>query len=85
LIIPGFGKERECLAVFIKKNQIRRIGSTILNSQKLEADLDSAISKITMDSRDLFLRKNNVVYFVDINGKPLDSGSQKLFEMKCPV
>jgi len=34
-----------------------------------------------IDSRDLlFLRKDNIAYFVDINGKPLDSGSQKLFE-----
>jgi len=28
----------------------------------------------------LFLRKDNIAYFVDVNGKPLDSGSQKLFE-----
>jgi len=34
-----------------------------------------------IDSRDLlFLRKDNVAYFIDINGKPLDSGPQKLFE-----
>ncbi|XP_018343024.1 PREDICTED: putative uncharacterized protein DDB_G0294196 [Trachymyrmex septentrionalis] len=41
--------------------------------------------KITKDnvinSRDLlFLRRDNVAYFVDTNGRPLDSGSQKLFE-----
>jgi len=28
----------------------------------------------------LFLRKDNIAYFVDINEKPLDTGSQKLFE-----
>ena len=28
----------------------------------------------------LFLRRDNIAYFVDINGRPLDSGSQKLFE-----
>src|SRR5436190_7200617 len=34
-----------------------------------------------IDSRELlFLRKDHVAYFVDIYGKPLDSGSQKLFE-----
>ena len=34
-----------------------------------------------MDSRDLlFLRKNNVAYFIDTNRKSLDFGSQKLFE-----
>ncbi|KAM0730323.1 Retrovirus-related Pol polyprotein from transposon 17.6 [Formica fusca] len=36
-----------------------------------------------IDSRELlFLRKDNIVYFVDTQGKPLDSGSQKLFERK---
>ncbi|KAM0724679.1 Retrovirus-related Pol polyprotein from transposon 17.6 [Formica fusca] len=36
-----------------------------------------------IDSRELlFLRKDNIVYFVDIQGRPLDSGSQKLFERK---
>lgn len=34
-----------------------------------------------IDSRELlFLRKDNVAYFVDTQGNPLDSGSQKLFE-----
>jgi len=34
-----------------------------------------------IETRDLlFLRKDNVAYFVDTNEKPLDSGSQKLFE-----
>lgn len=28
----------------------------------------------------LFLRKDNVTYFMDTDGNPLDSGSQKLFE-----
>jgi len=28
----------------------------------------------------LFFRKDNITYFVDINGKLLDFGSQKLFE-----
>jgi len=33
-----------------------------------------------INSRDLlFLRKDNIAYFVDINGKSLDFGSQKLF------
>ncbi|XP_029675230.1 uncharacterized protein LOC115242829 [Formica exsecta] len=36
-----------------------------------------------IDSRELlFLRKDNIVYFVDTQGRPLDSGSQKLFEQK---
>lgn len=34
-----------------------------------------------IETRDLlFLRKDNLVYFIDINGNPLDSGLQKLFE-----
>ena len=42
---------------------------------------DQIIKNNILDSRDLlFLRKDNSVYFVDTNGKPLDSGSQKLFE-----
>ena len=42
---------------------------------------DQIIKNNILDSRDLlFLRKDNVAYFVDTNGRPLDSGSQKLFE-----
>ena len=32
-------REQQCLIVLFKKNQIGHIGSTILNSQKLRADL----------------------------------------------
>ena len=46
---------------------------TVISSQ--------TINKNIIESRDLlFLRKDNLAYFVDINGKPLDTGSQKLFE-----
>ncbi|KAG5314888.1 POL4 protein, partial [Pseudoatta argentina] len=42
---------------------------------------DQIIKNNILDSRDLlFLRKDNVAYFVDTNGRSLDSGSQKLFE-----
>ena len=47
---------------------------------------DHIIKNNILDSREqLFLRKNiflrnNIAYFVDTNGRPLDLGSQKLFE-----
>jgi len=42
---------------------------------------DQIIKNNILNSRELlFLRKDNVAYFVNTNGKPLDSGSQKLFE-----
>lgn len=55
----------------IKKNSQNK--PTISNIQTIKNNI--------IDSRDLlFLRKDNVAYFVDTNGKPLDFGSQKLFE-----
>ncbi|XP_011871373.1 PREDICTED: uncharacterized protein LOC105563955, partial [Vollenhovia emeryi] len=43
-------------------------------------DIQTTNSNV-IETRDLlFLRKDNVAYFVDTNGTPLDSGSQKLFE-----
>jgi len=42
---------------------------------------DQIIKNNIFDSRELlFLRKDNVAYFIDTDGKPLDSGSQKHFE-----
>ena len=50
-----------------------KLKSTIVNNQFNSGNI--------VDSRELlFLRKDNVAYFVDTKGNPLDSGSQKLFE-----
>jgi len=55
------------------ENQMSQVKPTITDIQTFKSNI--------IDSRDLlFLRKDNIAYFVDINGKPLDSGSQKLFE-----
>jgi len=55
-----------------------------IENQKEERSLvvdDQIIKNNILDSRELlFLRKDNVAYFVNTDGKPLDSGSQKLFE-----
>ncbi|KAL6421668.1 hypothetical protein ACFW04_014483 [Cataglyphis niger] len=54
-----------------------------LKARKVKpAIIENRITKSNIiDSRELlFLRKDNVAYFVDTQGKPLDSGSQKLFE-----
>ena len=41
----------------------------------------SVVKNNTVDFWELlFLRKDNIAYFVDTNEKPLDYGSQKLFE-----
>jgi len=46
-----------------KKNQTSQIKPTIIDIQTLKSN--------TVKSRDLlFLRKDNIAYFVDINGKP---------------
>jgi len=64
---------KENLNIRNKKNQTSRIKPTITDIQTLKSNI--------VESRDLlFLRKDNIAYFVNINGKPLDSGSQKLFE-----
>ena len=50
-----------------------KTGPIIVNDQIMKNNI--------LDSPELlFLRKDNVAYFVDTNGRPLDSGSQKLFE-----
>ncbi|KAG5318833.1 POL4 protein, partial [Pseudoatta argentina] len=50
-----------------------KTGLIIVNDQIMENNI--------LDSRELlFLRKDNVAHFVDTNGRPLDLGSQKLFE-----
>ncbi|KAL6253461.1 hypothetical protein P5V15_015307 [Pogonomyrmex californicus] len=42
---------------------------------------DQIVKNNIIDLRELFfLRKDNLTYFVDTSGKPLDSDSQKLFE-----
>ncbi|KAL6263107.1 hypothetical protein P5V15_005909 [Pogonomyrmex californicus] len=56
-----------------EEDDLRKTKPVIVENQALKSNI--------IDSRELlFLRKDNIVYFVDINGKPLDSGSQKLFE-----
>ncbi|KAL6420401.1 hypothetical protein ACFW04_014528 [Cataglyphis niger] len=50
-----------------------KIKPTIIENRTIKSNI--------IDSRKiLFLRKDNVAYFVDTQGKPLDSDSQKLFE-----
>ncbi|KAL6421531.1 hypothetical protein ACFW04_014290 [Cataglyphis niger] len=54
-----------------------------LKAKKVKpAIIENRITKSNIiDSRELlFLRKDNVAYFVNTQRKPLDSGSQKLFE-----
>jgi len=64
---------KENLNIRNDKNQMPQMKPTITNIQTFKNNV--------IDSRDLlFLRKDNIAYFVDINGKPLASGSQKLFE-----
>jgi len=64
---------KENLNIKNNENQMSQMKSTITDIQTFKGNI--------IDSRELlFLRKNNIAYFVDINGKPLDSGSQKLFE-----
>ncbi|XP_018374503.1 PREDICTED: uncharacterized protein LOC108768539, partial [Trachymyrmex cornetzi] len=54
-------------------NKNSGVKPTIANSETVKSNV--------IDSRDLlFLCKDNVAYFVNTKGKPLDSGSQKLFE-----
>lgn len=52
------------------------------NKNEKEDKLDPIIDFCNViESKELlFLRKDNITYFVDTNGNPLDSGSQKLFE-----
>ena len=51
----------------------KRAKPTVIKNQIVKSNV--------LDSRELlFLRKDNLAYFVDTTGKPLDSGSQKLFE-----
>ncbi|KMQ88977.1 enzymatic polyprotein endonuclease reverse [Lasius niger] len=54
----------------------------ILRKRRKPIVIENKIIKNNIiDSRELlFLRKDNVAYFVNTQGKPLDSGSQKLFE-----
>ena len=63
------GKRRN----FNEENKSEKHKPTIITSQTIKNNI--------IESRELlFLRKDNLVYFVDTHGKPLDSGSQKLFE-----
>jgi len=65
--------EEEKSIINDNENQIPRINPSIIDIQIFK---NSVIETGDL----LFLRKNNVAYFVDTNGRPLDSGSQKLFE-----
>jgi len=50
-------------------------------SDKNNKNQDSKIKVRYINNRDLlFLCRNNITYFVDTDGRPLDSGSRKLFE-----
>jgi len=64
---------KEDLNIKNNENQMSHMKPTIIDIQTFKGNV--------IDIRDLlFLRKDNIAYFDDINGKPLDSGSQKLFE-----
>jgi len=55
------------------ENQMSQIKPTVTDIQTFKSNI--------IDSHDLlFLRRDNIAYFVDVIGKPLDSGSQKLFK-----
>ena len=54
------------------KNKNLRVKPTFTNIQTIKSNVIDSYNLI-------FLRKNKVAYF-DINGKPLHSGLQKLFE-----
>ncbi|RLU23008.1 hypothetical protein DMN91_005286 [Ooceraea biroi] len=68
-----------------EKNDIADVSETDDEKEESE-DMDSHQeaenrTENVIESRELlFLRKDNVAYFVDTDGNPLDSGSQKLFE-----
>jgi len=67
------GSESDEAKIADSKIRNRQTKPNITDIQTLKSNI--------IESRDLlFLRKDNVTYFVNIDGKPLDSGSQKLFE-----
>ncbi|KAL6264251.1 hypothetical protein P5V15_004340 [Pogonomyrmex californicus] len=54
-------------------NNINKLKPTIIDHKLMKNNV--------VDSRELlFFRKDNVAYFVDVDGNPLDSGAQKLLE-----
>jgi len=56
------------------------INKTFKTEDKPTIITSQTIRNNVIESRDLlFLRKDNIAYFVDTYDKPLDSGSQKLF------
>ncbi|KAL6266190.1 hypothetical protein P5V15_003050 [Pogonomyrmex californicus] len=64
-------------------SEIINEGNKELSTNKLKPTIidNKLIKNNVVDFRELlFLRKDNVAYFVDVNGNPLDSGVQKLFE-----
>jgi len=64
---------KEDLNIKNDENQMSQMKPTITDIQTFKSNV--------IDSRDLsFLRKDNIAYFVDVSGKPFDSGSQKLLE-----
>jgi len=66
---------KEDLNIRNDENHMPQMKPTITNVQTFKNNI--------IDSCDLlFLRKDNIACFVDINEKPLDSGSQKLFETR---
>jgi len=62
-----------------KKNQVSIIKKIKSQIKPNIVDIQTFKNNVIKTRDLLFLRKDNVAYF-DTNGKPLDSGSQKLFE-----